>query len=293
MAIGKAQPTKKATAAVVPIKCGVKDLVAGGALPQGYYLFENVRTGIAKYMSGEKAPALMADLVPVNEAGEKVGEARHQFWSAGHIDRIVPLKDGEVADEGTGFGAINGASGISDNANYSIFMQKLVEAGMPEDFVEDDVTVLEGLVGLIVQTAAPDRPGIRASSATTKEKEETKRPQVIYVVGEVRVAPWEEEEEKPAAKPAAKKAAAPAKKAAKIDPIEVLQEGLTALLDGKDASKKKALRLKLYQWLKNEAKLEQADVDSVLGEFDSDSLEAVLEAIEWQIDAGGNLTPAE
>jgi hypothetical protein len=294
MAIGKAPTTRKqSAAAVVPLRCGLKDMVTGGALPQGYYEFANVRTGIAKYKTGQKAPALMVDLYPVNEGNERVGEVHQQFWSAGNIDRIVPVKDGEVADEGSGFGAINGASGISDNSNYAIFLSKLVEAGMPEDFVEDDVTVLEGLIGLIVQTAAPERAGMpRNQGATQKESEDT-RPSTIYVVGEIRKGPWEEEDKPKAAPAPAKGKPAASKKAAKFDAIDVLGEALGEVLEGSTEAKQKNVRLKLFSALKKKG-LEQEQVDEVLEQFaDADTLSAVLEGIGWEMDKAGNLTPAE
>ncbi len=120
-------------------------------------------------------PALRVTFTPED------GEPSDQYFSAGKAEDWEPSKDG------TTLVAVGNAKGINKSCNMAILIHSLIEAGFPEDKIEDDCTVFEGMITHVVRVPAPKRPGLvvrtRADGRTFEKTN--------LVVDKIIKLPWE------------------------------------------------------------------------------------------------------
>lgn len=86
------------------------------------------------------------------------GEEGEQFFSAGSMKECTPSADGEMLVPTGSKVAIN------DNSNLFVFLKSLVDAGFPEDSIEDKISAIVGLNAHFIRVAQPKRRGLAASS---------------------------------------------------------------------------------------------------------------------------------
>lgn len=142
-------------------------------------------------------PALYAKMRDV-----ETDEEHEQYWSMGNA------KDWAPDDAEKELVSVGSASSIKTNANGSILLKSLVDAGYPEDKLGADISVLDGLIAHMTQVAAPKRSGlVKAEREDGKKFDDT-----ILIVENIESMPGAKKAAK--GKPAAKKPAAkkPAKK---------------------------------------------------------------------------------
>lgn len=77
-----------------------------------------------------------------------------QYFSAGKLKDWVPSADGTTLE------AVGSATGINKTTNLAILMNSLVEAGYPEEEIDDDCTAFIGLKCHMVRVPAPKRSGL-------------------------------------------------------------------------------------------------------------------------------------
>lgn len=109
------------------------------------------------------------------------GTEHEQYFSAGSAADWVPSKDE------TKLVSVGNAKGINESSNMAIMINSLIKAGFPEDRMDDDCTVFEGLNTHVVRVKAPERKGIvRTPRPDGKEYEQTN-----LVVDVINRLPWD------------------------------------------------------------------------------------------------------
>jgi hypothetical protein len=149
----------------------------GGLLDNVDVVWKNPRFETWDYAGkGPSIPALAIDLEPDE------GDAITQYWSAGSSDDWNPSKDG------TKLVPIGKASSLSKSSNLYQLLKSIKDAGFPEDKMEDDISVYEGMGCHMVRVKAPERPGLK--------KTEKKYEASVLVVDNIIKLPWGEEKGK-------------------------------------------------------------------------------------------------
>lgn len=155
----------------------IGDFSEGGGLIEGELIWRNPRFEMFNYGGkGPSTPAFTLDLE--SEEGDPVT----QMWSVGNAEDWAPSKDGSKIIP------IGKAAKLSKSSNFFQLIKSLKDAGFPEEKIEDDVTVYEGMKCLMVRVPAPERKGL---TQTPKKFEAT-----ILLVDKVITLPWEEEKGK-------------------------------------------------------------------------------------------------
>jgi len=122
----------------------------GGLLDNVDVVWKNPRFEMWDYAGkGPSIPALAIDLEPDE------GDVITQYWSAGNADDWSPSKDG------TKLVPIGKALSLSKSSNVYQLLKSLVEADFPEDQMEDDISIYEGMKCHMVRIKAPERPGLK------------------------------------------------------------------------------------------------------------------------------------
>jgi hypothetical protein len=113
--------------------------------------------------------------------GLESGDEAEQYWSVGNA------KDWRPSPDGKRLIGIGSAKGINVKSNMGLFLTSIVNAGFPEDKLEDDISVFVGMEAHFIRVAAPKRPGLeRAPREDGREFEQT-----VLVVDEIIKMPWD------------------------------------------------------------------------------------------------------
>lgn len=129
---------------------------------------------------------------------DDAGEGHEQMLSCGN-GKFTPSEDG---------GTLEGSGKINNGSNFGQFIISMVNAGFPENKLDDDIGILVGTKAHFERVAAPKRSGMtKAPRADGKTYEDT-----ILVVTKILQLPWDAPKKgkamaKVAGKPAAGKAA--------------------------------------------------------------------------------------
>jgi len=105
------------------------------------------------------------------------GDTTKQYYSVGKTSDWAPSEDGKTLS------AIGKATALVKSSNWAFFVTALVNAGFPENRIEADISIFEGLEAHVIRAAAPERKGIIKKE---KEFEAT-----ILVVDKIHKYPWE------------------------------------------------------------------------------------------------------
>ena len=121
-------------------------------------------------------PTIMAKLV------DDDGVETIQYWSVGSSDDWSPSEDGKKLI------AASGATVIKDSCNGAILMNSIVNAGFPEDKMNDnDITAtFQGMKTHVIRQAAPKRNIVKEPRADGRVYEDT-----VLVVSKIIALPWE------------------------------------------------------------------------------------------------------
>lgn len=137
------------------------------------------------------------------------GEPLNEYYSAGVLERFCPSETSggdpltNLGEEGAFITLAEGstATALSSQSNFATFLKELVSANFPEDKIEDNVSILEGLEGHVNRKSQPARAGMAdAPQGDAKAKVRT-----ILVFTKILKFPWDKKAG--AAKPATKTAA--------------------------------------------------------------------------------------
>lgn len=164
------------------VKLGPSNWQKGGglALANADVVIKQARYKPWDYNGTVSPPQVAAELVfAVDE-----GEDQTQYLSCGKQFDGTPSANGKTVE-------LNGKStGFNENTNWIVFLKSLVDAGFPQDKLEetDDITILEGLEAHVMLVDAPKRSGI---AQTRKGKDGTEYPIQNLVVDKIHKLPWE------------------------------------------------------------------------------------------------------
>lgn len=218
----------------------LQDFAAGGILPEGDYQIREARFSVFDY--GGRGPAtiaLRAFMVPWDLKSNKPTGAseQEQYYSCGPVEQFA------VVHEGKSLEAVGTRSQLSNQSNFYLFVQNIVNAGFPEDKWGEDISVLDGVVCHITHIPLPKRDMPR-SNLTGQQPQEQQRDRTLPVVSVIHSLPWEKKgaaKAKSAATPATKKAEAkpepepePASGTNGDDVADVMPEVLDAILGGNE-----------------------------------------------------------
>ena len=198
-------------------------------------------------------PALRLELVVDGE-----DEPHEQYYSMGSQKQFSASKDGKTLQ------AIGTAQTLNAGSNGMIFLGSLVNAGFPEDQMEDDITVLNGTVAHFIRQPAPKRGSIN-------NKKEGDRESTILVVDAIISLPGEKPKKGAGGKsPAAKTGKGAAKKTAddegatEQDAVDAIMEILAEKPDG---VMKQALPALIFAKVKDKANKNDIIQLAFKGEF--------------------------
>jgi hypothetical protein len=141
----------------------------------------DVEVGVAEFVMWDydgNGPATPALHLEIEDEG---GVEHHQYYSAGRASDWEPSANGEKLE------AVGRASSLNKQSNFMFFMKHLIEAGFPEDQIDDDISVLEGLKCHMVRVPAPERKGL----PPRLDKDGNKKVTTVLVVDEIHGLPKE------------------------------------------------------------------------------------------------------
>lgn len=126
------------------------------------------------------------------EMEDDEGEDHIQYFSAGDIKNWKPSEDGKrLVRSGS-------ASSLNDNTNMSQLITSMINAGFPENKLEEDISIFEGMYCHVLRKAQPKRAGLI-------QPEEGARARTVLLVTEIHKMPWEKKSGKAKAKAKATK----------------------------------------------------------------------------------------
>lgn len=313
---------KPAPAPTVGVAFGALSFYAGGSrmLPRGLYAMEHdihmfTPTKADGTPSG-KASFLAVQLTahPIDEEGNSTGEAIVQQLSMGSK---ASLSFAPHPETGKGLVLVPGgpSSTLPTNTNWQLYLKSLYDAGLPEEVLSDDFSVIDGIWVRTDNVPEPEeRKGYGTAAATGEaSQEQNQGPKLVPTVIEIleNGKPWEgtggiPDAEAPKAAPAPAKKTAPAKPApaakkvapapapapeADEDEQTAASNAITSVLEkNPNGCTKIALRTGTFKALQasHDAETTKAIMDSVFA--NDDSLNAVLADLGYQV-AGIQVKP--
>jgi len=128
-------------------------------------LIKQVKAVVFKYT--DKSGRSMAEAPGALFTMTAGDDDRDQFYSSGGADAFKPSKDGKSLEP------VGTRTSISEDSNLGKFIISLVEGGFPEDVLDDDLTVFEGVrfTGIQVPDPTdkkPDRTALRCDANSVK-----------------------------------------------------------------------------------------------------------------------------
>ena len=111
----------------------------------------------------------------INFASES-GEEYTQHYSVGDPSRVTPSEDGKSLV------LVGDGVALNKSSNFFILMKALEDAGLPDDFLGNDISVLDGMVTHNIGVPEPKRAGLE----TTAAREASGRgPRILAVPDEI------------------------------------------------------------------------------------------------------------
>lgn len=238
------------------------EMVEGGVVPvDKNLLVKESRFVLFDYMNkaGEKvATTTAARLALVDDDGvESV-----QHYSAADPSRFLPGQDGrELVPVGA-------ATNLNKSSNFFILMNGLINAGFPENKVDNDISVLEGLYAYWIGVPEPKRVGLARTA------EQDARVRVIPVPSQIHRLPWEKA--KPGAKASVKTGA---RIAAAVDITDKAIKFIGEAIGESGAITRQELAVRVFRDLAKDA-----DRDAIATAIFSPAIQAALLANGFTID---------
>lgn len=178
------------------------EMVEGGAVPvDRNLLWKECRFVIFDYQGkadGRSTTAARITLV------DDDGTESIQHYSAADPARFVPSEDGKTLV------AVGTAQSVTKSSNFHLLMNALVNAGLPENKLADDISALDGLYAYHIGVPEPKRSGLQrpamADGTAAREK-------ILSIPSKILRMPWEKAKggtaAKASGKPVAKTGTAP------------------------------------------------------------------------------------
>lgn len=169
------------------------DFVAGGGIPDGVYRVASSEYVPFDYDGNIKDPvtALGWGLVPQTVSGsgaaaqyKDADDKLMQHYSVGPMTKFAPSEDKHHlvrTGEQTGPGK---------NSNFFILITSLINAGFPEDKIDADCSVFEGMIAEFKNIAQPKRSGLPQSNLV-KTDQASDRDRTIPVPVVIARLPWD------------------------------------------------------------------------------------------------------
>ena len=164
---------------------------SGGGLPEGDYVWTDLTVEMFQptKQTGEKVgPAKLAVKITMAPLGG--GEAREQHYSLGTNAHQSWQPNPET---GKGIVAVPGGPGTPPNAstNWAFLIKSLIDSGLPNGILQDDLSVLEGIHVHMANVPEPEER--KGFVSKTGEAGEVQAAKTIAVVTEIKDdgKPWE------------------------------------------------------------------------------------------------------
>jgi len=134
---------------------------------------------------GKQDPVLALGITFTDDDGTEYDA----YFSAGNLKDFVPSKDGkQILPVGT-------KTALNDGSNFAFFLTSAINAGFPEDQIENDITILTNMYCHVKRVPQPKRSGIADTNTSGREK-------TILTVEKIHALPWDNKGKKVAGKPA-------------------------------------------------------------------------------------------
>ena len=158
---------------------------SGGAPVDRNLLVQDAKFVIFQYTKKDGSLSMKPDGTPAKTTAAALtllddeGNENLQHYSVGDPERFVPSGDGKTLV------SVSGAESISKSCNFHILMNGLVNAGFPENRLDDDISSIKGLYAFWIGVPEPKRPGLARTA------EQDARTRVIPVPSLIHKLPWE------------------------------------------------------------------------------------------------------
>jgi len=167
---------------MVPDKVSLRPstFVEGGAVPvDKNLLWKENRFALFDYTKKDGTVVATTMALRVTYVDDD-GTEYVQHYSASDPERFLPSKDGKKM-------VPQGAAQIpTKSSNFYLLMNALINAGFPEDRIDDDISCLDGLKTFNIGMPEPKRVGLKREEAA-----EGARERVISVPSKIINLPWE------------------------------------------------------------------------------------------------------
>lgn len=156
------------------------EMVEGGAVPVDRNLtWKECRFNLFEYKTKAGEVVATTCALRINYVDDD-GQDYEQQYSVSDPERFIPSQDGKTLV------AVGSAEVLSKSSNFYVLMNALVNAGFPENKLEEDVSSLDGLETYNIGVPMPKRAGLKAS-----EPAEGGRERVLSVPSQIIKLPWE------------------------------------------------------------------------------------------------------
>jgi len=272
------------------INFNLSNFVKGGGfvLPAGDYRGLEHRIVLWDYegKANQLIPFLRIAFVGLSSGKPVSDDVLYQYYTLGDASKYGP------SDDGKQLVSLTGSVQLSESSNIWLYLSNLVNAGFPEDKLQNDFSVLDNMDVALHIINQPERniPNSRSNLIQTVNAQPSDFPKTLAVPRIIHRLPWQKigtvAPAKAAAKPAAAAAAAaPARpvNGATVDTqsgdiSEILQSFLATVL-GDEAVNRSKCRVEVFKAM-NAAGLVAGVRDSALKAFqDNNVLEPILMGI--------------
>ena len=131
------------------------------------------------------------------EMEDDEGNEHIQYFSGGDLKNWTPSEDGKRLDRA------GSATTLNDNSNLSQLITSIINAGFPENKLDEDISIFEDMYCHVLRKAQPKRTGLI-------QPEEGERARTVLLVTEIHKMPWEKKGKKTTTKTKTKAKAKPA-----------------------------------------------------------------------------------
>ena len=157
------------------------DFVEGGAVPVDRNLvWEKCRFALFDYTKKDGTVVATTTSIELHLKDDD-GQEFVQNYSVGDPERFLPSTDGKTLV------AVGAAQALSKSSNAYLLLNALINAGVPENKLSEDISVLDGLYAHHIGLPEPKRAGLArvvAEGAVARER-------VISVPDRILSAPWD------------------------------------------------------------------------------------------------------
>jgi len=175
-----------------PISLKPSSAIEGGVVPvDRNLLYKECRFTLFEYPARKDGTIVMGkDNQPAKSVALRItyvdddGNESVQHYSAGDPERLVPSASGLFLE------AVGSVEAYSKSTNMHVLFNALVNAGFPENRLDDDklgVSVLDGLYAFHIGVPEPDRTNLRAAPAAGEQT----RKKLISVPSKIHKLPWD------------------------------------------------------------------------------------------------------